>query len=58
MRDLKWCVYIISESGKKFPHWGDTTRHRAREEVKRLKAQCGGKLPSGVRIVIEKVGDC
>lgn len=46
---FRW-VLLINDR----PHWEARTRARCREELKALKAQCGGRLPTGVRATIRR----
>lgn len=54
MTRIKWLVVLICDGGTEIPHFSAYTRRRAREELTSLRAQCGGKLPRGVKARIRK----
>lgn len=58
MWSVEWTLFLVSGvTGKTMPHWVAHTRKRCREELRSLKAQCGGKLPNGVKSRIQKTKD-
>lgn len=58
MWNREWTLFLVSkDTGKEMPHWVACTRKRCREELRSLKAQCGGKLPKSIKAVIRKTKD-
>ena len=45
----EWTVYLITDTGRKVPHWTCPTRERARSFVRRM-----GPTPAGVQVRIER----
>lgn len=52
---MKWELVLVTGDGREAPHWSSYTRERSREELRSLKAQSGGKLPSGIRAIIRRI---
>ena len=54
----EWTLFLISkETGKEMPHWSSHNRKGCRDELKSLRAQCGGKLPKFLKASIRKTRD-
>ena len=46
-----WILYVVTESGRRVPHWEARTREQCRTVQRNM-----GRLPDGVRTVIERIG--